>query len=155
MARTRPLRILSLLCAVVACTTQCRDATPVLVLAPSQPSGSGTLEVVAPGYGVHQFTLQRIDLTAFTGGGTLVIDVSVAPDSTTDASFDVYPQGAVIPSKDAPTTSVARAYDVQKGQSSRLTYQFTRGEVVTLAAEGNWFSPAGNKGMVRYTASAR
>jgi hypothetical protein len=124
-----------------------------LRLTPSAPSAGGTLKIVAPGYNRHQYTTQRIDTTAF-GSGTVEIEVSVAAASATDASFDLFPQNATVPSEGYPTTSVAQAYDVARGQSSRLTYRFTKGEIFTFGAQGNWFSQAGNEGTVQYRVPA-
>jgi hypothetical protein len=148
----------ALLIVVFVASAGCRaapDGGGPLVLTPVRSSGSGTLQIVAPGQGAHKYTTQLIDTTAFASGGTLEVEVTVAADSQTDASFDIFPPGAVIPTAGYPTTSVAKAYDIGKGQGAKLSYRFTRGEVVTFGAQGNWFSPAGNAGTIRYSASVR
>lgn len=126
-----------------------------LILTPSQRSGSGQLTITAPENGRHDYTIQPIDVTAFSGGGTLEIEVRVAPNSETSGSFDLYPQGAVVTTEGRSTTSVAGAYEISKGETSHLVYAFKKGEVVRFAAEGDWFSPRGKQGTVFYQVVVR
>ena len=102
-------------------------------------SGQGTL--IAPGMWKHTYRLIRLDASRFVNGGTLHITIRLG-DGTSDASFDLYPQGAQIPA-DGFSKSLAHAYDVPRTSSAKIDYHFDQAIVFLLAAEGNWHSKAG------------
>jgi hypothetical protein len=148
----RPFIFIVALSAFVGCRS---DSEGVVRLTPAAPSASGTVAIVAPGAQRHQWSVVRLDTTAFGNGGTLEIEVTVAADSATAASFDLFPQAVSLPTSGYPTGYLAYSHDVGTGQSSRLTHKFTKGEVFTFASEGNWFSAAGAKGTVQYRVTVR
>ena len=139
--------------AVAAILPGCANQSTV-VLTPSRPSASSTMTITAPERGRHAFTIHHIDTTAFAGG-TMDIEVTVSGESATNASFDLFPADAVIPTDGRSTISLATAYDVSKGQTVHLSYTFTRGEIFPFGGEGNWFSPPGSKGTVQYKVTVR
>jgi hypothetical protein len=141
--------------ALLALAAACGGDATTMVLTPARPSASSTMEITAPGSGNHGYTLHHIDVTAFVNGGTLEIEVTVPPESATDASFDVFQPGTTPPAEGYSISTLAKAYDLGKGNSAKLTYTFARGEVFPFGGEGNWFSPQGNQGTARYTVTVR
>jgi hypothetical protein len=126
-----------------------RPATPTLT-GPERISGSGW--IMAPGYGRHNYRVFKLDARANDRGGILHIVLHVGP-SGCDASFDLYAEGAHLPSRGAPG-SLAGAYDIRKGGTAQIVWRFERGQVFVLGAEGNWFSPAGSSNTFSYEAWA-
>ena len=104
-------------------------------------NGQGTL--VAPGRGKHSYTVINLDATRFTSGGVLHITITVG-DGASEASFDLYPQGARLPSEGMPN-SLASAHNVRGGAGAKIDYRFDHGGVFQLAAEGSWNSKPGDK----------
>ena len=143
------------LTAAAACGPQ-RDGLPgALVLSPSKASASTTMEITAPGYGEHGYSVIEVDTTAFPAGGTLDVDVRVADDSATAASVDLHAPGTALATQGIPTTSADHAYNMAAGSGARLTYQFARGERMRVAAEGNWSGDKGSRGRLHVTATVR
>ena len=104
-------------------------------------TGQGT--VVAPGRGKHGYAVTYLDATRFTGGGVLHITITVG-DGASEASFDLYPQGARLPSEGFPN-SLAGAHNVRSGAGAKIDYRFDHGGIFQLAAEGSWNSKPGDK----------
>jgi hypothetical protein len=101
--------------------------------------GQGAL--VAPGRWKHNYRTIRLDTSRFPNGGTLHIKITLG-NGASDASFDLYPMGAPLPT-DGFAKSLAHAWDVPRGSSAKIDYRFDHGEVLLLGAEGNWNSKAG------------
>ena len=129
------------------------DDRNTLKLSPASPIGEGTATIVAPGRGQHDYNIVSIDTRDFADGGVLDIDIQVAANSATDGSFDLFPGSMPIPSPSRPGISLAGRYDVHRGTTSRLEYRFEPGQVFAFGLEGNWFSPKGATGLVRFRAS--
>jgi hypothetical protein len=103
-------------------------------------SGQGTL--VAPGRGKHGYFVINLDATQFPKGGVLHITITVG-DGASEASFDLYPQGAHLPSEGFPN-SLAGAHNVRSGAGAKIDYHFDHGSMFQLAAEGSWNAKAGD-----------
>lgn len=128
------------------------QSTNALVLTRAQPSGTAEGALTAPGHGRQNFTIIPIDVTDFRSGGTLTIEVALG-DGESDGSFDLFPDGAVIPTEGRVTNSVATLYDLKHGESGTLTYKFASGQVFQFGATGNWFSREGAVNAFTITAS--
>ncbi|MDB9411310.1 hypothetical protein ACQY1X_03740 [Microcystis protocystis FBCC-A270] len=107
--------------------------------------------LIAPGNGQQNYDVVDIDTRDFTEGGTLRIDVQVGSGKS-NASFDIFPQDAVVPIAGRPTESIAGSYDVSRNSGTSLTYQFDRGEIFQFGATGNWFSEKGSRNSYRMKA---
>jgi len=125
---------------------------------PDQPSGrtlvaSGQGNLVAPGSDRHGYTVFRIDTARFANGGTLEIEITVG-DGASTASFDVFPEGARLPTEGFPTDqgSLANAYNLDPGQKATITYTLDRGQRLLLCAEGSWLSDQGSTNSFAYRA---
>jgi hypothetical protein len=102
-------------------------------------TGQGT--VVAPGRGKHSYLVTNLDASRFTSGGVLHITITVG-DGVSEASFDLYPQSAQLPSEGMPN-SLAGAHNVKSGAGAKIDYRFSHAGVFQLAAEGSWNSKVG------------
>lgn len=103
-------------------------------------TGQGT--VAAPGRGKHAYLITNLDATRFTSGGVLHITITVG-EGVSEASFDLYPQGARLPSEGMPN-SLASAHNIRSGAGAKIDYRFDHGSVFQLAAEGSWNSKPGD-----------
>jgi hypothetical protein len=97
-------------------------------------TGQGTL--VAPGRYKHNYVVTQIDASRFINGGVMHITVTVGGGSS-EASFDLYPEGAHLPSAGMPH-SLAGAHNVRSGADAKMDYRFDHAGVFQLAAEGSW-----------------
>jgi uncharacterized membrane protein YeaQ/YmgE (transglycosylase-associated protein family) len=111
--------------------------------------------IIAPGIGLQNVNVFHIDTRDFADGGTLVIDIEIPRNSATDGSFDLFPDDVPIPVQGRPAGTLTGRYDVPKGSSTRFEYRFGRGQVFALNLEGNWYSPKGATGLVRFRVSVR
>ena len=127
-----------------------------LVLVPNgAPLEVRAARIVAPGMREHHYNLYLLDLRRFWSGGTLVVELKIAPESATDGSFDLFDGAPLLPSGQPATRSLAGRYDVRRGSGTRMEYKFAGGRMVQLGLEGNWFSPKGATGLVRFRVSVR
>ena len=74
----------------------------------------------------------------FPEGGVLHITINVG-DGASEGSFDLYSQGARLPSEGFPN-ALAGAHNVRSGASAKIDYRFEHGSMFRLAAEGSWNS---------------
>jgi hypothetical protein len=126
-----------------------------VMLTSTGPVAERSTVIIAPGRGLQKYTVFYIDTRDFAEGGTLSIDILLSQSSATDGSFDLFPGNATIPTQGRPVGTLAGRYDVPKGTSTRLEYQFKTGQVFALGLEGNWASPSGAAGIVQFRASVR
>lgn len=105
-------------------------------------TSTGEGNVVAPGRGKHGYVITNLDATQFTNGGVLHITIT-AGNGASEASFDLYPQGASLPSEGLPN-SLAGAHNVRSGAGAKIDYHFDHGSVFQFAAEGSWNSKPGD-----------
>ncbi|WP_414756337.1 hypothetical protein [Anabaena sp. CCY 9910] len=102
-----------------------------------QQDFSGTL--IAPGKGFQNYKITYIDVTDFTKGGKLTIDILLM-DGISWGSFDLFPEKGRIPTQGSPNSLVG-AYNVKPNSSTHLVHYFDKGVVFRFGATGNWGSP--------------
>jgi hypothetical protein len=110
-------------------------------------TGGGTL--LAPGMWKHGYSITNLDATRFSGGGVLHIEITLG-DGPAEASFDLYSQGARLPSEGFPHP-LANAHDVPSGSTARIDYRFDHGTAFRLCAEGSWHAKAGDRNTYNFT----
>jgi hypothetical protein len=114
---------------------------PIIHLVPGTTStGGGTL--LAPGLGKHSYLANGLDATKFANGGVLHIAITLG-EGPSEASFDLFPQGARLPETGLPNP-LASAHGVKSGTTAKIDYRFDHGAVFRLAAEGSWSAKAGD-----------
>lgn len=119
------------------------SATPdaTIRLVPGDTSnGQGTL--TAPGRGKHSYSVTPLDATRFANGGVLHITIAVGSGAS-EASFDLFSQGASLPSGGFPNP-LAQAHNIPSGGAAKIDYRFNHGAEFQLAAEGSWNAKAGD-----------
>ena len=109
--------------------------------------------LVAPGRWKHGYTTTYLDATRFPDGGVLHIEITLG-DGPADASFDVYSQGARLPSGGFPN-SLAGAHDVKSGSTAKIDYRFDHGTTFQFGAEGSWNAKAGDTNTYSIAVSVR
>ena len=119
------------------------------------PSARRIATITAPGNGWMSYNLFMIDTRDFTAGGVLDIDIQIDSNSGTDGSFDLFPADVPIPTRGRPIGTLTGRYDIRRGASTRIEYRFAKGQIFALGLEGNWFSPKGATGMVRFSTTVR
>lgn len=153
---TRGIPVLALILASFACqnlapnaTTEETQSTPAtevdpnfIILTRDQPAATATGELTAPGYEKQSYTVFFLDTTDFSEGGTLIVEVQLG-DGESDGSFDLFPEGAPIPTEGRAEDSIAALYDLKRGERGTLRYPFASGQVFQFGATGNWFSREG------------
>jgi len=126
---------------------------PMIRLTPAVPAGGRAATIIAPGRGLHKYTVVYLDTRDFADGGVLEIDIQISSNSATDGSFDLFPSNVPIPTQGAMPGMLRGSHDVRKGASTHLEYPFRTGQVFALGLEGNWFSPKGATGSVKFLAA--
>lgn len=122
----------------------------VIHLVPGATSnGDGML--VAPGRWKHNFAVTNLDATKFPNGGVLHIEITLG-DGPAEASFDVYSQGARLPTDGFPN-SLASDHDVKSGSTAKIDYRFDHATTFQFGAEGSWNAKAGDKNSYSFTVS--
>ena len=91
----------------------------------------------------QDYTIVRIDTTAFENGGTLTINIQVGR-ATSVGSFDLFADGTELPAQGSPQDALAQAWGIQSGETGTLTYQFDKGQVFQLRATGGWVDEKGS-----------
>ena len=114
-------------------------------------TGDGML--VAPGRWKHGYTTTYLDATRFPDGGVLRIEITLG-NGPAEASFDVYSQGARLPSDGFPN-SLAGAHDVKSGSTAKIDYRFDHGTTFRFGAEGSWNAKAGDTNTYSIAVSVR
>ena len=100
--------------------------------------------ITGPGKNNQLYRITTLDTRAFTRGGTIFIKIRLGRGEC-HGSFDLFPQGAAIPSQGYPRESLQRAYNIQSGSAVTMTHRFRRGEIFKFGATGNWTSRRGSK----------
>jgi len=115
--------------------------TPSVIQLVPGSSSTGQGRLVAPGRGKHDYQIIMLDATRFVHGGTLHISISTG-DGPAEASFDLYPQGALLSASGFPT-SIANAHNVPRTSGATINYRFAHGTVFQFGAEGSWNEKTG------------
>jgi hypothetical protein len=110
-------------------------------------TGDGTL--LAPGMWKHSYSVTNLDVTRFSQrwGSPHRDQIRGRP---AEASFDLYSQGARLPSGGFPNP-LANAHDVPSGSTARIDYRFDHGTVLQFCAEGSWHAKAGDRNNYNFT----
>jgi hypothetical protein len=107
----------------------------------------------APGNNRQNYQIICIDTTRFNDQSHLQIDIELG-NGESNASFDIFPEGAEIPTVGRPTGSILGAYDISRGTKNlRMIVEFTKGQVFQFGATGNWFSREGSTNNFKVTMS--
>lgn len=126
-----------------------------IVLTHASPASERTVTIIAPGMGLDNYSVFTIDTRDFEEGGILEIDIQIARTSGTDGSFDLFPSNVRIPTRGRPVGTLTGRYDIRRGSATKIEYRFSPGQVFAFGLEGNWFSPQGAAGEVRFRARVR
>ncbi len=102
----------------------------------------------------QNYTIVRIDTTAFENGGTLVIDLQVGRAALV-GSFDLFPNDSALSTEGTPQNTLAQAWGIQPGETGTITYQFDKGQVFQLRATGGWVNQGGGINAFRARISVR
>lgn len=123
----------------------------VVTLSPSASETTVTIPFVSPGRGNQKYTGVRIDASAFTSGGTLVI--RGAAGSGPYVSIDVFEASATFPTQGEPSGTLASCYNNAGPAAFTFGHAFTEPSTFKLGATGAWESPAGMTNTVTLTLS--
>ena len=123
-------------------------------LDPTQPSIEILDTFQTPEAGSQDYTVVKIDATAFENGGTLTIDIQVGRAAPV-GSFDLFEGNSELPTEDAPDGALAHAWGIQPGETGTIIYRFGKGQVFRLGATGGWVSEKGSINAFRARISIR
>ena len=90
-----------------------------------------------PEAGSQDYTVVKIDATAFENGGTLTIDIQVGRSAPV-GSFDLFDGNSDLPTEGTPEGALAHAWGIQPGETGTIIYRFGMGQVFRLGATGGW-----------------
>ena len=90
-----------------------------------------------PERGHQDYTVVKIDATAFENGGTLTIDIQVGRAALI-GSFDLFDSNSELPIEGIPKGALAQAWGIQPGETGKITYPFAKGQIFQLRATGGW-----------------
>ena len=125
-----------------------------VVLDRAQPSIEVLDTFQAPAAGSQEYTVIKIDATAFENGGTLTIDIHVGRAAPV-GSFDLLDGNSDLPTEETPESIFAQAWGIQPGETRTITYQFGKGQVFRLRATGGWVGEKGSINAFRARISIR
>jgi len=124
-------------------------ATDITVHLVPGATSTGDGELIAPGMWKHGYSITNLDATRFSNGGVLHIEITLG-GGPAEASFDLYSQGARLPSGGFPNP-LANAHDVPSGSTAKIDYRFDHGTVFQFCAEGSWHAKAGDRNSYNFT----
>ena len=96
-----------------------------------------------PERGHQDYTVVKIDATAFEDGGMLTIDIQVGSGKAA-GSFDLFNGDSELPTKGIPNNKLAHEWGIPPGGTGIIAYRFDRGQIFQLGATGDWFSEKGS-----------
>jgi hypothetical protein len=114
-------------------------------------SSTGDGGLIAPGRWKHRYSVTYLDLTKFANGGVLHLTITVGGGAASEASFDLFSEGARLPSDGFPNP-LASVHNIPSGGSGKLNYHFDHGGVFQLGAEGSWNAKAGDENTYSFVA---
>ena len=124
-------------------------ATDVTIHLVPGATSTGGGELIAPGMWKHGYSVTNLDATRFSNGGVLHIEITLG-NGPAEASFDLYSQGARLPSGGFPNP-LANAHDIPSGSTAKIDYHFDHGTVFQFCAEGSWHAKAGDRNNYNFT----
>ena len=114
-----------------------------VILNPTHPSIEVLDTFRTPEAGFQDYTVVKIDATAFEDGGTLIIDIQVGRADPV-GSFDLFDGNSEIPTEGTPEGALAHAWGIQPGETGTIIYRFGKGQVFRLGATGGWVGEEGS-----------
>ena len=96
-----------------------------------------------PERGHQDYTVVKIDATAFENGGMLTIEIRVGSGKAA-GSFDLFHGNSELPTEGTPDNTLAHEWRISPGETAIIAYRFDQGQVFQLGATGNWFSEKGS-----------
>ena len=96
-----------------------------------------------PERGHQDYTVVKIDATAFEDGGMLTIDLQVGSGQAA-GSFDLFDGDNELPTEGAPDNILAHEWGIPPGGTAVIAYRFDQGQIFQLGATGDWFSEKGS-----------
>ena len=123
-------------------------------LNPAQPSIEVLDTFRAPAADFQDYTVVRIDATAFENGGTLIIDIQVGR-ATPLGSFDLFDDKSEASTEGISKGALAHAWGIQPGETRTITYGFNKGQIFRLSATGGWVGEKGSINAFRARISVR
>lgn len=96
-----------------------------------------------PTRGHQDYTVVKIDATAFEDGGMLTIDLQVGSGQAA-GSFDLFDGDNELPIEGVPDNILAHEWGIPPGGTAVIAYRFDQGQIFQLGATGDWFSEKGS-----------
>ena len=96
-----------------------------------------------PERGHQDYTVVKIDTTAFENGGMLTIEIRVGSGKAA-GSFDLFHGNSELPTEGTPDNPLAHEWGISPGETAIIAYRFDQGQVFQLGATGDWFSEKGS-----------
>ena len=96
-----------------------------------------------PERGHQDYTVVKIDATAFENGGMLTIEIRVGSGKAA-GSFDLFHGHSELPTEGTPDNTLAHEWGISPGETAIIAYRFDQGQVFQLGATGDWFSEKGS-----------
>ena len=96
-----------------------------------------------PERGHQDYTVVKIDATAFEDGGMLTIDLQVGSGQAA-GSFDLFDGDSELPTEGVPDNILAHEWGIPPGGTAVIAYRFDQGQIFQLGATGDWFSEKGS-----------
>ena len=114
-----------------------------VILNPAQPSIEVLDTFQTPTAGFQDYTVVKIDATAFENGGTLTINIQVGRAAPV-GSFDLFDGNSELPTEGTPEGALAHTWGIQPGETGTIIYRFGTGQIFRLGATGGWVGEEGN-----------
>ena len=96
-----------------------------------------------PERGHQDYTVVKIDATAFEDGDVLTIDLRVGSGKAS-GSFDLFSGDSELTTEGVPSEALAHEWGIPPGGTEVIAYRFDQGQVFQLGATGDWFSEKGS-----------
>ncbi len=96
-----------------------------------------------PERGHQDYTVVKIDATAFENGGMLTIELRVGSGKAA-GSFDLFHGNSQLPTEGTPDNTLAHEWGISPGETAIIAYRFDQGQVFQLGATGDWFGEKGS-----------
>ena len=114
-----------------------------VVLTPQKPEGEILSVLRAPGLDHQDYTVIKVDATAFENGGVLTIAISVG-HAEASGSFALFDGDSELPTEGEPQNALASSYSIHPDEKGTIAYYFDQGQVFKLGVTGDWSSKKGS-----------